>query len=279
MRRIALSCLVLALGCSAGLRELRRGELTDTVEAAGAVVRLVYPPSEAQAAKDVAAALPGALAIAQRWGPLSGPVTVRLHPDHESLEAAAGQDGFPWMRGWARFASVDLQSPRTWGLVASPDQAYVEEVLAHELTHCVMYQASGSEWSWAYKSIPLWFREGMASVTAGQAHRRDGLERLARFYARSGPLPARAGDAGGHGDPLSRPELLYRTEDRLVYSAAHHAFRFLLDRYGERRVREVLAGMRSGAHFERAFQQAIGIAPARFEDEFRRYVAWRGWGG
>ena len=47
--------------------------------------------------------------------------------------------------------------------------AALNELLTHELTHCVMYQRAGTDLNWSLKGIPLWFREGMASVTAGMA--------------------------------------------------------------------------------------------------------------
>jgi hypothetical protein len=42
-------------------------------------------------------------------------------------------------------------------------------------------------------------------------------------------------------------------------------------------VRAVLDGMGAGLGFASAFRAAIGIEPAVFAAEFRRYVAWRGW--
>src|SRR6185295_2154512 len=52
-----------------------------------------------------------------------------------------------------------------------PVPADVDELMLHELTHCVMYQRSASAADWSRKRIPLWFREGMASVTASQSYR------------------------------------------------------------------------------------------------------------
>lgn len=239
---------------------------------------LRYQPEDAAAAEQVKRALARAVPAATRWGMLDASVQVTIHPTHEALEAAAQRPGEAWMRAWARYASVELQSPRTWSSGRASDEQ-MAQLLAHELTHCAMYQASASEWSWAYKGIPLWFREGMASVAAGQGHRRDGLERIARFYDQLGPGVAASGRGaeGGRGDPLSDPEPLYRREDKLVYSTAHHAFEFFVERYGDAKVRAVLAEMSAGHRFEGAFERAVGIPPRAFEADFRRYVAWRGW--
>jgi hypothetical protein len=52
---------------------------------------------------------------------------------------------------------------------------------------------------------------------------------------------------------------------------------FLLRRYGEDRVREVLRLMGRGQRFPAAFKAAIGITDAEFAADFRRYVVWEGW--
>ena len=285
----------MALGCALAACAPRvpggAPALSETIVVGESTVRLEYHARDAGAARRVAEALVKALPCAERWGRLRVPVTVVLHPSHAALEEAVHRDGFAWLRAWARFDTIDLQSPRTWNLVFPPSREELEELLAHELTHCVMYQRAGSAWSWPYKGIPLWFREGMASVTAGQGYKRGGPEPLWAFYARTTPgagggEPAAGGGGSGgagrwrlgrNGDPISDPEPLYQDEADLVYGAAHHAFQFLLDRYGAERVQRLLTGMGDGHGFEVAFRAAIGIPTEAFEAEFHRYVAWRGW--
>jgi hypothetical protein len=244
-----------------------------TVRAGEAVFHLQYVPEDAGTALQVKAVLEWAVSAAERWGRLSAPVLVTIHPTHRALEAAAHREGYPWLRAWARYGSLDLQSPRTWSRGAASD-AEVAQLLAHELTHCVMYQSAASERTWTNVGIPLWFREGMASVTAGQEHERARPEAIWRFYREQ-----RAAGTPSAGDPLAQPEPLYRWESELVYGTAHQAFRFLLDRYGEERVRRLVARMGEGSSFQDAFQHAVGISLQDFEGDFRRYVVWQGWRG
>jgi hypothetical protein len=278
----ALLCALAA--CAPRVREAAAGP-PDTVTAGATTIRLEYEPRDAGAARRVRQALTRAIPCAERWGRLRAPVTIVLHPSHEALEAAVHRQGYGWLRAWARYDTIDLQSPRTWNLVLEPSDAELEELLAHELTHCVMYQQAASAWSWPYQEIPLWFREGMASVTAGQGHKRARHGALQAFWSR--PLPG-AGDGSGSGgagavrprpggDPLDDPEPLYRSDSALVYGAAHLAFQFLLDRYGADRVRQLLAAMGEGHTFPVAFRQAMGLSAREFEADFRRYVAWEGW--
>jgi hypothetical protein len=285
MRAVAAVLVLLASSACAHRAGGPDAGRSQTVTVGAAAIRLEYRPEDEASAQLVAQALEGAVPRAQRWGRLRAPITIFIHPTHEALEAAVHRDGYAWLKAWARFGTIDLQSPRTWSLLFGVDRRQVEELLAHELTHCVMYQAAGSEWSWQYKGIPLWFREGMASVAAGQGHRREGPEPVWRFYARATAVPGSGDGATGggpppprpKGDPITDPDPLYQTDEELVYDAAHLAFQFLLDRYGDERVARLLAVMGDGHLFNTAFEAAIGIPAEAFEAEFRRYIAWRGW--
>ena len=287
------SGLPLILAMLAGCAPRLSGEAAprrETLHVGEARVELVSWPEDARAARQVARALAVALPQTARWGGLDTPISITIHPTHAGLEVAARRPGFDWLRAWARYGSIDLQSPSSWGIFGASD-AQVVELLTHELTHCVMYQRAAAEWTWSLKGIPLWFREGMASVTAGQGRRRGTLEDLWRFYEQglaadgagdgeSGRGAARGRVARGQrseGDPLGDPEPLYLERSEVVYGASHHAFAFLLERYGEERVLEALERMRGGAVFSRAFLESFGIGEPEFDADFRRYVLWQGW--
>ena len=288
--RLGAVAIVIALsaGCALRAEVARQGEddRLDTVEIDGQVVRIHYWRQDQQAAAQVARSLARAVPRATRWAKIGREVTITLHSTHAALEEAVRLDGYEWLRAWARYQTIDLQSPRTWGWFGAED-AEVEELLTHELTHCVMYQAAASEWTWPHKGIPLWFREGMASVTAEQGYRRTTHEELWRYYSRSLPgagdgfpspvARAARGFVSQDGDPVTDPEPLYQERSDVVYGAAHRTFEFLLDRYGEERVRTALGRMREGRTFEQAFQEAFGIPESAFAAEFRRYILWKGW--
>ncbi|BDG07143.1 hypothetical protein [Anaeromyxobacter paludicola] len=285
--RTALACLCLLAAACAPRYRGKESLRSQTVTEGGQTVRVQFWPEDAGAADQVVQALPGALERLRPWGALGAPVTITLYPSHEAFEAAIYREGYGWLRAWARYDTIDLQSPRSWSLLVGPSQKDVEELVTHELTHCVMYQLAGSEWSWPYKGIPLWFREGMASVAADQGHRRKDPEFIYRFYVSSSPLSGSGDGAGGevaaptavrpNGDPVSDPEPLYQSDQEVVYASAHWAFQFLLDRYGMDRVKHLLDEMNRGKLFNAAFQSAIGIAPDEFESDFRKYIVWHGW--
>ena len=80
-------------------------------------------------------------------------------------------------------------------------------------------------------------------------------------------------------EPLQRPEALYRDEMPVAYGAAHHAFTFLVNRYGEGTVRALLEQMRQCPDFQTAFTTAVGIPPEAFLRDFERYLRLRGFRG
>jgi Peptidase MA superfamily len=270
LRALPVSLFLLLAATTAACAHVRSdpGERAETVRVGDAVFELRYGAKDARAARQVREALRSAVPAAERWGRLSRPVLITIYSTHGDLEAAAHRPGYAWLRAWTRYDSVDLQSPRTWSRGDATD-AQMSQLVAHEITHCVMYQAAATELTWRSLRIPLWFREGMATVTAGE-HRNVGLPEIGRYYREAHSL------SRADADPLSRPEPLYRTRSDLVYGTADSAFRFLLDRYGPQRIRALLSGMAAGNEFAPAFEGAIGIPVAAFEGEFRRYVLLRG---
>lgn len=228
---------------------------------------ITYAPVDAAMANEVAQALEAAVPRVRRWGHFEAPVFIRIHPTHDALEAAVRRFDYPWLRAWARYDTIDLQSPRTWGLGPAPTSQVVE-LLTHELTHCLMYQNAGTRSNWMYKNIPLWFREGMASVTARQGYRRATDEEIWRWMRNTPNL-----------DPVSDADSLYQKESAVVYGAAHRAFEFLVSRYGDAAVGAIMDGMKAGASFESAFVKTTDVNEAAFEREYIRYVQWEGWRG
>ena len=250
----------LLAGCAAHLPQLQRRELLTTQVGSFAVE---YSDPDEGVIPRIAQAVESAGPAIGRWGQLSSPVRIEVLPSHESLEKAVDRQGYDWLRAWARYDEVFVQSPRAWGFIG-PTQAELNELLTHELTHCMMYQQSSDRHSWLAKGFPLWFREGMASYTSGQGYRWPTLEELARFL-----------ETHPKEDPIRDPEPLYQGESDIVYSAAHHAFSYLVLRQGESGVIQILHAMQPGPSFGEAFRQVTGIGPDDFTTQFKQYVEER----
>jgi hypothetical protein len=258
-------CLLMATGCLGA----RSGLVTEKapLETGLGVFRLQLPPQRPEAAAMLQTALQGATPSLLQWGPLTQPVTVRLQPNHGALERAAGRPGYTWLRAWARYALLDVQSPETWEPLRA-SQRDLDELLLHELTHTVMFQLAASSHDWVQKKIPAWFREGMASYTAEQAYRWPTLEQLARTL-----------EEHPDWEPLLQPEELFEQQMEVAYGASHHAFVFLVNRYGQDTVKRLLHTMHEGPGFQEAFVRTVGLPAEAFLRDFTRYVRLRGFKG
>ena len=217
-----------------------------TVQVDETRVEVRHSDGDAAVADQVRRVVPRAVRAAAKWGSLPVSVTVTIHATHADLEAATGRAGNAWMRAWARIGKVDLQSPSTWSRGYASDDA-LTQILAHELAHCVLFQAVGR--GGGAREIPMWFQEGMASVAAGERH-----------------TEARA-------DAVASPAALLHSNPTLVYGTADRAFRDLILRFGEPRVRMLLARLGEGHAFSAAFRDAMGVTLAEFEGDLSRRLS------
>ncbi len=262
-RTVLAALLCLGPGCLfpfAGLSP----QATVTTEAGE--VRIIASPSEPDEQRRVERAVNAATKNLLRWGKLEVPVKLYLLPSHLRLTSAVNGFGYDWLRAWARYDEVLLQSPATWGWQVTDGE--IDELLLHELTHCVMYQRIGDATTWETKQVPVWFREGMATWTANQTYKFPSLEDLARFYEQNPSL-----------DPILDPGPMYRDSSAMVYAAAHHGFTFFIRRLQPHAVDALLDAMKAGQTFPAAFLSVTGISAEAFAREFRHYIEWRGFRG
>ncbi len=201
-----------------------------------------------------------------RWGGLESPVTLNVLPSHAALEQVTGRYGYGWLLAWGQYDTVSLQSPRTWRPPPRDDD--IAEWLTHELTHCLMFQRSATSSTWTEKEIPLWFREGLATVTARQGYRYETLESLATWQLAHPEL-----DIFTEGEALSE-----KASDQ-VYGISYHAMTFFIRRYGDVAVLGTMHNMKEGDLFPAAFTKAVGITPVAFAREFENYLRLRGFRG
>jgi hypothetical protein len=252
---VVLVASVLAAACATAPRPAPLGSEHRLVLGTG-VFLLSAAPEDGASERLVAEALAVAVPKVERWGRFAAPVSVRIHPSHDALEQAVRRIDYPWLRAWARFDTIDIQSPRTWSMLGA-SRGQVVELVTHELTHILMYQRIGTASDWMRKAIPLWFREGMASVTSQQGYRRPGLPEVRRWL-REHP----------HMDPIGDADRLYRTENDIVYGASHRAFEKLEERFGEVAIGALMDRMHAGETFERAFTASFGVPPHVFTADF-----------
>ncbi len=258
MRWASITAAVLTCSCAAGHFQLPRLTAATSTETAIGHVELKHEPGVVSDANQTLIAVRRAAPYLEPWGMLKAPVTINLLASHAELEHVIRRRGYPWLRAWGQYDDILLQTPSSW----NGTDAELTELLAHELTHCLMYQRAATPSDWASKPIPLWFREGMASWTSQQSKRWMSLDELQTVYAE-----------GATSDPILHAEDLYQSRSPVVYAAAHHAFTFLLETHGGvSTVSAMLDAMGRGASFPEAFKRTVGIDEATFIASFHRHV-------
>lgn len=205
----------------------------------------------------LAAALSRATAPLKRWGGLREPVTLYLLPTHQALEQATRRPDHAWLQAWASYDEVLVESPRRWARA----DADLEQLVVHELSHCLLFQRSAERERWTSLQIPLWFREGLALWTAGQGERLPGLEDLARWLG-----------AHQQDDAFADGERLSKHAYEPIYGLAYQAFAYLLRRFGAESVPALMARMRGGLDFPPAFESVYGLRPLQFQHDFERWL-------
>lgn len=140
----------------------------------------------------------------------------------------------------------------------------LRHVLVHELVHAYMFDLlySGNAGSLvarqAFFSPPLWFAEGMAEYFS------LGTEPNEEMFLRDGTLE----------DIL--PPLMY-SGGYIVYKQGQSAIRFLVDKYGEEKLRDLLKSIRNQRNFDGAFQRTVGTSVEKFDEQWREMLKKRYW--
>jgi Peptidase MA superfamily len=253
-----------ALGIFSCVSPLRALNLHRTLNVPATQLRLQFAEKTAADAMALESVLNEASTAAERFAKLSKPVTLSVVDSHQHLEAAVGRYGYPWLRAWAYAETIVVQAPSTWHEQGA-SRAEMVELLTHELTHCALFQQLGETQS---RQVPLWFREGLATVTAGQGARYMTLFELADAVS-----------AAGAKDYFQSDDTTAQRDFDATYAFAHHAVNFLLRRGDEARIKDLIVSMARGASFEAAFLSAMPFSLGAFQRNFVNYLRLRGFSG
>ncbi|NOY54283.1 MAG: hypothetical protein GXP58_11830 [Deltaproteobacteria bacterium] len=249
--------LLATQGCTL-LRPLPAGVLGESATLSKVRITFRFQPTDRPALPLIKKTIQAALPRIRKWGRITHPVTVIICPDHDALERAVHRHGYRWLKAWATEKTVYIQSPRSWLLFS---RKRFSELMTHELTHVVHYQTAGIAASRTTRNDPLWFREGLASWTAGQGYRR---------YSRRNLLRKLRAHPGFH--PLRPTSREIKGRQKLVYSAAHQMVTYLIEEYGEEKIREVLHRISEGCSFHQAFRATYGLTEETMMKGWKRWL-------
>ncbi|HEY3216235.1 MAG TPA: hypothetical protein VGK93_07045 [Candidatus Eisenbacteria bacterium] len=140
----------------------------------------------------------------------------------------------------------------------------LRHVVVHELTHAFMFDLiyGGSAGSLigrqSFYQVPLWFAEGLAEYFS------LGMEPNAEMFLRDGAI-------AGYLPPLRY------SGGYIVYKQGQSALGYLVDRFGDERLRDLLQRIRAMHSFEGAFQRSVGTPVEKFDQQWREWLKKRYW--
>jgi len=182
------------------------------------------------------------------------PLHIYIYPDRTSLQSALDLIDLSWVAG---HSSPDLGVI----LVSVPDDSSsapeMERQIPHELMHLLLYQASGS----AYRSLPAWLVEGLAS------------------YAEEYPNPEYSqvlAAAFETGEMLTMESLCsdFPSENGsafLAYAESHDFVRYLVDAHGFDFINQLVRQYEKGLGCSQGVEAVFGKPLADLEKEWLRY--------
>ncbi|HZS12604.1 MAG TPA: tetratricopeptide repeat protein [Nitrospirales bacterium] len=173
------------------------------------------------------------------------PITVVLHT-RETFHAATG--GPAWADGLFDRLEGRIKVPTQGALTDVP---WLTRVLRHEFVHAVLHDQMQSRPA----AIPQWLNEGLAMHLAG-----DTLPELSQVTR--GPVIALTNLEGSWGGLPPEAAML-------AYVEGKSATRYLVDRYGMDRLRQVVATLAEGQPFPNAFERGMLISYTEFQ---RRWI-------
>jgi Tol biopolymer transport system component len=140
----------------------------------------------------------------------------------------------------------------------------LRHVVVHELTHAFMFDMiyAGGLPSFVTRQnivdVPLWFAEGLAEWYS------LGWEPNAEMFVRDGTI-------AGYLPPIMF------NGGYLVYKQGQAALKFMHERYGAERVRDLLQKIKFHRDFNRAFESAMGTSVAKFDEDFQAWCKRTWW--
>jgi hypothetical protein len=186
--------------------------------------------------------------------PVPGVIRIFVYPSEDELRSALDLTGYEWAGGQAR---PDLGVV----LVGVPDgpgaQGEVERLIRHELTHLLVYEASGR----ARGRVPPWLDEGLATLKGRRADpNRDALLEQALAEDRLLPLVA-----------LCAPFSTDEDAARLAYAQSANLVHYIGEEYGSQAIRDLLAVYADGASCEAGVNQVLGKDLEGLDSAWRAY--------
>ena len=142
--------------------------------------------------------------------------------------------------------------------IAPDNLSWGKRAITHELTHLVIHQMTLNP----YNDLPTWLDEGLAMYTEGVL----GLEYTAylnKAIAENNLISIRS---------LSSPFSAYAEQSYLSYAQSYSVVNFLISKYGQDKMLELLLTFRQGSSYDGALEKVYGFNMDSLNTLWQDYV-------
>ena len=141
-----------------------------------------------------------------------------------------------------------IKGVRLLGYLILTNRGLDKHIISHEWSHEELYERIGGFYHW-YREIPLWFDEGLASVTMHQYSRYD--ERAWKsIITRKLPYPKKEELVTLSQWTKANHKYLVNDEIAVPYAVARHIVSKWYKKRGQKGLVELLDGLKKGKHFD-----------------------------
>ncbi len=178
---------------------------------------------------------------------IGSPIGVFLCSTDESFEYFAGKPFPEWSTGFA-VPNENLIVLRTQG-------NFIQTAI-HELTHILLYGAV------AHKSIPRWFNEGLAVYYSNEKEFASS-SLISKALITESVIPL---------SDIEQVISFGSGRAQLAYQQSYLAIIFIMKRYGNDSIKEIVKALAMEESDDAAFLKALGMDLLDFEIEWYRYI-------
>ncbi len=142
--------------------------------------------------------------------------------------------------------------------IAPTNLAWGKRAIAHELTHLVIHQMTLNP----YGGLPIWLDEGLAMYAEGLPGP-EFTSRLHQAVIEDNLISVRS---------LSSPFSAYAEEAILSYAESYSLVEFLIGKYGQAKMLELLNTFRQGSGYDEALEKVFGFDMDGLDALWRDYL-------
>lgn len=184
---------------------------------------------------------------------LEKPVNLFIYANADDL-----QEGMIFPQEWT--GGVAFTRYNTLAIAIAPNRLdWGRKTIAHELTHLIVDQITFNP----YNDLPVWLEEGLAMYVEGEMEP-SMASAFKRALSQNRLISLRS---------LSSPFSAYAGESALSYAESYSVVEFLVNKYGQSKMLELLNAFKKGVDYDGAFKTVYGFDMDGLETLWRDSLA------